>query len=98
MARRAATPETKDLSNSGQIVPLNESQERAIRILVMPSQPALKTIPLAVIRAAELTAEEDRIEEIRAQIAAGTYRVDCSKLAQAIVASGDHLPKSRGQM
>jgi len=64
----------------------------------MPSHPALKTVPLAVIRAAELTAEDNRIEEIRAQIAAGTYRVDSNRLADAIVASGDHLPKSRGQM
>ncbi len=77
---------------------LNEFGDWATRSSEMPSHPALKTVPLAVIRAAELTAEEDRIEEIRAQLAAGTYRVDCDKLAAAIVASGDHLTKSRGQM
>jgi len=64
----------------------------------MPANPALKTVPLAVIRAAELAAEDLRIEEIRAQIAAGTYQVDTGRLAEAVVASGDHLPKSRGQM
>lgn len=64
----------------------------------MPSHPALKTVPLAVIRAAEIAAEDERIARIRAQIAAGTYHVDSDRLAEAIVASGDHLPKSRGQM